>query len=379
MTAVEFRIVRDALEFRALRPAWQTLFSNAQCATAALSSAAIEAFLSHSVGAQERAVVVVAHIGERLIGALPLISRPHLGGVVLSSFDDTQTYGVEFLIDRSAAEAETLRERLLTFVMQALPGVFAIRLLDVPEHSPTLAAIRRVPGWLTHRDVRRYASYLSIPSPDQDITAVVSSNFRKNLRKQEARLRSMPDVAFTVVDSALAGPAHTEMFLELEAAGWKGAIGTAISSRAATNSYYHTLVSELANDGLLEWHFLHAGDKLIAAQLGVRTDDVLTLLKIAYDETAAAVAPGNMLFLETVRRETRDRRSCELNCLTDMPWHRNWKMASRQHVTVTLFRARAVPVLFGFVPVIFADALRRSATLRRMGRAVRRLAQRPSQ
>lgn len=370
---VTYRTISSAEAFADLAEAWESLYARAGCAAASLTGAAVRAFLTHRVLAGQEPLVVLAEVDSLLVGALPLVGHRKGGRLTYSTFSDLQTYGVDFVIDAAydAAYNGSLRAGMIQALLREYPQLFSIQLADVREDSPSVHAMQSLGDVYCHVDVNRRASYLTVPASADEIPSLFSQNFRKNLRKQETRLRTLPDVRFEFVCRDAAGPEHFERFVALEASGWKGANGTAIGSRPDTLSFYRDLSAGLMQTGMLEMHFLWVSRQVVGAHFGVRTPSTLNLLKIAYDEGHSHYGPGNMLFLELLRREAASQAAREIDCLTDMPWHQNWRMASRRYLTVTLFPRRMAPALLGYLPLRGKDVLRSSPAVRSMVRAIR--------
>ena len=365
-----FRILTSAEEFGTVRDAWISLYGSSGCTSPAMTGAAVHAFLEHGLAANESAVVVLAESGGRLIGALPTVAHHHRGGLQLSTFHDNHTYGVEFLLDPSWPG---LPASLVSFLALELPALQTITLADVPADSGSIDALRRIRGWRMHIDESREASFLPVPASSAAFVSGLSQNFRKNLRKQQTKLNQLTSVEHLFLRGRSAESELMDAFLELEASGWKGRSGTAIVSQPTVQSFFRSLAAGLAAEEKLEWHFLKSADRLIGAQMGVRCAGVLNLLKIAYDEEYAAVGPGNMLFLGMLEQERGAGRAAEVNCLTDMPWHRNWRMSRRMHLKLTLYRKQLLPTMLGYAPAVAADLVRRSPLAHSLVRAVKRV------
>lgn len=365
------RIVRSAAEFVEVADAWHALYIRAGCVTPTLTSAAVAAFLAHRVRPGQRPLIILVSTSAALVAALPLVAFSYFGAQAVSTFSDLHTYGVDLLVD------PVWKNDALVHIVNALrtecPRLHSLRLADIPADSCTLPALQYCEGVVFHREPHRRASYLPVPAPADEVTGQLSRNFRKNLRKQEARLQLLPDVRFAVVESVAARVDHFEQFMTLEASGWKGASGTAVARSESLVAYYRDLTTRLATAGQLEWHFLYAEQQLIAAHLAVRVGTSLALLKIGYDEAYAACGPGNMLFLALLRRESAQASSRIVDCLTDMPWHRNWNMASRDFVTVTVYPRTPWSLLTGYVPVRLKEILRRSSMVRAVAHRARRI------
>jgi CelD/BcsL family acetyltransferase involved in cellulose biosynthesis len=65
--------------------------------------------------------------------------------------------------------------------------------------------------------------------------------------------------------------------------------------------------------------------------------DTYNILKIGYDETHSAMAPGNVL-LERLLQDISTRKTLtRVDLISDMAWHRNWKAAQEDVFTLYLF------------------------------------------
>jgi hypothetical protein len=81
-----------------------------------------------------------------------------------------------------------------------------------------------------------------------------------------------------------------------------------------------------------------------------------------------------MLLLELVRRETAAQSAKMIDCLTDMPWHRNWRMERRIFMTATLYPRSFWPVLTGYLPALAKDYVRATPLLRCVVQQIRNFA-----
>jgi len=140
------------------------------------------------------------------------------------------------------------------------------------------------------------------------------------------------------------------MLTEIEASGWKGRKGTALAASLSLVAFYTALVEGLAREGWLEWHFLNADAKTLAGHLAVRFGRSMTLVKIGYDEAYAKCSPGNLLFERTAKWIFERGDIDEINCLTDMPWHRSWRMDQSNYTSLWIYPKQPLALLFGALP-----------------------------
>ncbi len=150
--------------------------------------------------------------------------------------------------------------------------------------------------------------------------------FRRNLRRLERRLEQRGQVALDIVDRPGQILEAWSDFLRLEASGWKGARGTgsAIVLQPDVRRFYEQLLAAWGPEGKCRIHLLRLDGRILAAHFAVVDGDTLSLLKIAYDESAASLGPGLMLLYKLLRREWEQKQFRRLSLVTDPPWAERW-------------------------------------------------------
>jgi CelD/BcsL family acetyltransferase involved in cellulose biosynthesis len=161
----------------------------------------------------------------------------------------------------------------------------------------------------------------------------LGAKFRGNLRR---RARKLPDLAF----ERIAG--YDQRALEegfaLEAAGWKGGLGTAIACQPALARFYHAMARSFGRRGQLTLAFLRTRGQRIAFHFTLESDGVYFLLKPGFDPAFAAFGPGQLLVWEAAADAAR-RGLEEFDFLGwDMPWKRDWTDRVRAHVRILAYR-----------------------------------------
>ncbi len=87
----------------------------------------------------------------------------------------------------------------------------------------------------------------------------------------------------------------TELFLALEASGWKARRGTSILADARDAAFYRTVTRTLAREGKIAVHLLETGGRVAAAALVVSSADHAWYVKTSHDEALGAASPGALL------------------------------------------------------------------------------------
>jgi CelD/BcsL family acetyltransferase involved in cellulose biosynthesis len=136
---------------------------------------------------------------------------------------------------------------------------------------------------------------------DEMLHDALGSKKLKELRRQRNRLAEHGAVDFNVARTPVDVAAAIETFLMLEASGWKGQRGTALSQDDGDAAFVRRATSALAETGQCEIVTLRAGEKPVAAAIVLRHQDRAFYFKLGVDERFAKFSPGVQLTLELTR------------------------------------------------------------------------------
>ncbi|MEW6050270.1 MAG: GNAT family N-acetyltransferase [Candidatus Zixiibacteriota bacterium] len=290
--------------------------------------------------------------GAMLLGVLPLeIGYRRSAGIsrlTLNTPLSPHTCSVDLLL-KAGRESETL-ELLIEGLAKAVPSWQQLELKCIPDLSPSVPTLSSTRLALVISTLSGFGAYIPVDGSYQKYLDSLSRNFSHTLRRVNRKLSFLSDVRELFVERENVRPEHLDRFLDVEATGWKAAVGTAIKQSDQLISFYRALTARLAELGWLEYHFLEAEGKTIAAHLAVRMGRSLVLLKIGYDDAYAAYAPGNNLMARVVEWAFARSDIDEINCLTDMAWHRNWQMPKRAYYDIRLYRKSPQAFMTGYLP-----------------------------
>jgi CelD/BcsL family acetyltransferase involved in cellulose biosynthesis len=205
----------------------------------------------------------------------------------------------------------------------------AVALSYLAAEGPSRAAMvdaARAAGYrVTERTMLR-APYLDVAGTHEDYLRA-RRRLAADLRRRRRRLAEHGQVA-DAVDGTL------DELLRLEAAGWKGARGTAISARPSTAQFYTNMVDWAAARGTLRIFVRRLDGRAIAAVLGLEEAGVLHLLKGGFDPRFAAFSPGQAVLGEVIAHAFRSGlRRVELGAGTE-PYKLVWTRTVQDRVGV---------------------------------------------
>lgn len=161
-------------------------------------------------------------------------------------------------------------------------------------------------------------------------------HLRQELDRRLRRLKEVGNVEFVVTNSC--SSKLTKTYFDLEAKGWKGRGGTAISDDPLVAQMHEEFANSVAKERSLLIYELKLDGKTIAMSLNIRSATKTIHWKTSYDEEYARYSPGNLLFRELLI-DCVHSRSTEIDFLSPAtPNKLSWASGEREHVSFYVFR-----------------------------------------
>lgn len=300
----------------------------------------------------------------RLVGLFPvLLPRRRLGSI--RGWRPIHSGLGTPLVDRDCPDAVV--EAYLGAIAERSRFAAATVFPMVAEDGPFAVALRRVAS-RTGRTLRRFDAYeraaLRRPAAEGDLGSAPSSKKLKELRRQCRRLGDLGEIRFESDRDPRSVRRAVEVFLALEASGWKGKSGTALLQDEGVAALVRTLTRDLARQGRCRVDTLWAADSPVASAIMIESGNRAWFWKIAYDEAFARYSPGVQITLNLTQAQL-DHPAVEM---TDSGAIANHPMIDR------LWRDR-IPIADLFVstrpgPRFAAEAAGMAEDVRRRLRAV---------
>lgn len=290
----------------------------------------------------------------RLVGVLPL----HREGKELQAMAN----GHSPVFRPLAADAEA--ESALLAAAGA-EGVSRLELPSLPEGDPCLDALGAANGKVRWSVEDAYASPIVDTSGDFDAWRAESKKrWGAPLERFRRKMGRDHKAEFVIVEP----PADLERELAdgfaVEASGWKGEAGTAITSNPETETFYRAIAESFADRDELRLSRIALDGKVAAFDFTLLHRGRLYLLKTGFDERFRKLAPGLVMRLSIIERCFEDGLQAHELLGEESEWKAKFATGKRSHVKA-----------IGY-PAGVSGALRRSyrTTLRpKLKKAYRRL------
>src|ERR1700683_5523730 len=245
----------------------------------------------------------------RLIGLLPVVSLWRACKIPLPALASASPYGTLCtpLLDRGLAEEAA--KGLMSEARNA--GAHALILRDVSLNGAAMKALTQalrqdgLQPIILHSHLR--ACLDARREADEVLRDALSAKKLKELRRQRNRLAEEHGAVRFAVARTTDEVAHAvEVFLALEASGWKGERGTALRQDTGDLSFIRSATRGLSETGQCEIVTMHAGQTAVASAVVLRHQDRAFYFKLGIDERFAKFSPGVQLTLDLTRHLCAD-------------------------------------------------------------------------
>lgn len=316
--------IDDVERFEAIADAWDRL------ATPLATPFALHRWYSawwDAFGGSRSLSVLALWDGERLIGALPLCSQ----GRELQWMANWHSPSAAPLHEGSQA-----LERLLAEVLRRRRR---LALRPLPKEAPAAGALvegARSAGRLVLVEGDQVSPFVSIDGEWSDYRAQMKGKWSSAERKARKMARDH-DARFSIVERPHDLERQLVAGFEVEASGWKGRAGTAITSSPETTAFYTAVARSFDAAGELVVSEIDLDGHGVAFDLCLLRDRRLYLLKTGFDESYGSLSPGLVL------RQLVVQRCFELGLAThellghEAEWKRRFATGRRPYVAMRVF------------------------------------------
>ena len=245
--------------------------------------------------------------GQRLCGFFPLVRMPLLERLplqVYSLWQHPHCFRCTPLIRHGFADR--CWAALFDWLKDVPLHRRLLRIERLPANGENARALQQClaqDGSLTGHLQSHDSAFLRIGDDGEEaLRQAMSGKTRSKLRRQQRRLAESGELTITDVDSESDLDALIDVFLELEAKGWKGTCGTAMAKAPGEQAFFREVMKEAFARKRLSFLSMRLNGRMIAGQSTLLAPPGSFGFKIAYDEGFSKYSPGSLLEIEKVCR-----------------------------------------------------------------------------
>ena len=198
--------------------------------------------------------------------------------------------------------------------------------LERAMHGTQVASCIISDSKLTFQSSCKGCNTLTIQAYDKTFDNL-SKNFKKNINKARKKLYNADNFEFKSSTDPETLPDYYEIFLTVEASGWKGKTGQRTGIKLDNNlkAFYRQVMHEFSQKNQIEINVLTVENKPIAVQYAIILEPTVFLLKIGYDEEYSKLSPGTLLIEYKLKEYSNNSKLKKMSLISVAHWHREWK------------------------------------------------------
>ena len=364
-------VISDLADFDRLAPDWIELQVRDSDSSIFLSWDWQRLWWKH-YGSDRQLCIVVARLGSRAVGLLPLYVERHrrAGGLFVArklrqigvggdtAPDDLGgLFAPEHAKEASAAIARHVTRELRQWDM-----------LDWSDLSPGSPLLRALDAELRHEGLRvrcqpaNPITFGALPRSWNEYRDSLSRNRREVLTRKRRKFEALPGARFRRIDASSDLAEAFERLAELHRLRWSGRTERPGFSTPQYRGFHHELMQALLRQGQLRLLGLELEGRSIAMIYGMQYKGRFCFFQSGFDPAYAAHSPGDVLMGYAV--ELAIEQGCEIFDMLkgDHEYKRHFFQDSRRNLELRAFRRGPVDAAYRLHDALrwVHDALRRT-------------------
>lgn len=295
----------------------------------------------------KRMELVTVKVGGRLRALLPLERNwGSLHGIPVRKLQGVFNLNTQ-RFDLVHGPLESEKREIVGSVWEALSSrsdwdIIEFRLVPEGSWLAHLLTLAEREGHRTGKWKMDAAPYIELGGSDEPEGAFsrffgsTRRHLRQELDRRLRRLGEQGEVEFAVTQDA--SSEILSRYFDLEARGWKGRRGTAVTDDIRVERLHREFASNLSAKNALLVYELTLDRKTIAMSLNFRDGGRVVHWKTSYDEDFSRYAPGNLLFRRLLT-DCIEQRVSEIDLLSpSTPNKCLWATGQRETAALYIFR-----------------------------------------
>jgi CelD/BcsL family acetyltransferase involved in cellulose biosynthesis len=211
----------------------------------------------------------------------------------------------------------------------------------MPSGDPSVAAVQHAVGQARMLSFAEFLHKSPIVETNGDFKAWRAASkprWGAPLERFRRKMGRDHEAHFEIVEAPRDLEAELDAGFAVEASGWKGRAGTAITSAPETERFYRDVARTFHARGALRLSRIVLDGTVAAFDLCLLCRNRLYLLKTGYDERFAKLAPGLVLRLSTIERCFELGYEAHELLGEDSEWKLKFATTERRHLDLRAYR-----------------------------------------
>ena len=303
-------------------------------------------------GDERRFSLITVSDDEKLIAAAPLMSSKYkLAGLKLTKMEFIGTPSADyqtFLLADKKAECTKL---MMDYASNKTSSWDCIEFEDVPEDSETIRILQTCSGKKLEFEERNLniCPYIILPTRFEDYFQGLGSNWRRNMRRWEKRLKNDYRVNFYIHKDLDTLDEAMETFFNLHQIKWQSEKRAGVFADQKFRDFHLNIAKSFAERGWLNLCFLTLNDEPVSAIYAFKYRNKMFNYLTGFDPKYSEYRIGHLLFLYSIKNSIENGLR-EFDFMRgDESYKQQWNTLIRNNLEVRAIKKRIVPLVYDFI------------------------------
>jgi CelD/BcsL family acetyltransferase involved in cellulose biosynthesis len=303
-------------------------------------------------GGKRRFLLVTVSDGQKMLAAAPLMSSTYrLYGLDLRKIEFVATPASDYQTFLLTEKKPEYTKIMVEYADHAAREWDCIELREVPENSETLRALRtisREPLRLEER-MQNLCPCILLPTAFEDYLRRLGSNWRRNLRRWERKLRQNYKMDFKIHNDIETLNDAMKTFFDLHQKRWQARKQSGAFSDKRFRDFHLDVARSFAERGWLTLNFLTLNDEPVAAGYAFKYAKKLFCYLSGFDPQYSEYEVANLRHIYLIKY-------CIENGLKEYDFLRGqesyksrWNSFMRRNLEVRAIKRKIVPIVYDWI------------------------------
>jgi CelD/BcsL family acetyltransferase involved in cellulose biosynthesis len=322
-------------------------------------------------------ILVMIKDGDRILAAAPLMNTEYnLFGIKLKKIEFIGTPASDYQSFLLTAKKPEYARTMINYSTSITPDWDCLEFEEVATDSETasiLSTISEKPFKL-EEDVSALCPYITLSSNFEDYFKQLGSNWRRNMRRWEKKMKQDFKVEFELCDNVDTVDDAMMTFFNLHQKRWQSKAQQGAFADKTFCDFHRDVAKCFAEKGWLKLCFLTLNDEPVSTVYAFKYAQKMFNYLSGFDPKYSEYRVGHLVFLHLIEHSIQNGIK-EFDFMRGGESYKNlWNTVIRKNLKLTAIRKSLVPIVYNWIMHARARALMKddslSSALRKFGQPI---------
>ncbi|MFX1300843.1 MAG: GNAT family N-acetyltransferase [Promethearchaeota archaeon] len=328
-------------------------------------------------GSRRDFILVTIKKDEKILAAAPLMNTEYkLFGMNLRKIEFIGAPASDYHSLLLTAKKPEYTRTMINYTNRITPDWDCFEFEEVPTDSETAAVLRNISEepFKLKEETSALCPYITLPSKFEDYFKQLGSNWRRNMRRWEKKLKQDFEVEFKICDSVEKIEEALGTFFDLHQKRWRSKGKSGAFADEEFCDFHLDVARTFAETGWLNLCFLTLNGEPASAIYAFKYGQKMFNYLCGFDPRYSEYRVGHLVFLYLIQHSVNSGMK-EFDFMRGGESYKNlWNTMMRENLKLSAMRRAFIPIVYSWIMHARARAIlkddRFSSLLRKFGRPI---------